>query len=120
MLVGMTCASCSLGSKSSEPLMAMNALAMDAELHADDWSESTMKEKFARSNEIIKTFNEKKKNYDKDDLRQLSKDHEYFIKAIVKTKVGEKLKKEGYFEDEFKKNTEIFKELAEYFGPVGD
>ena len=118
ILLALSCVSCRWLSKSDNPLTAMNALAWDAERNADEWCESEMKEKFARSNEIIKTFNEKKKDYDKDDFRQLLKDHEYFIRAIAKTKVGKDLKKEDYFEDEFRKHEEIFKELAEYFGPV--
>lgn len=123
ILLSMSCVSCSWLSKSDNPMTAMNALAWDAERNADKWSESEMKEKFARSNEIIKNFNEKKKDYDKDDFRQLIKDHEYFCKAIAKTKVGKELKEEGYFEDEIKKNTEIMeimKELSEYYGPVND
>ena len=120
ILVGMMCVSCGWFSKSDDPLTAMNALAMDAELHADEWSESEMKEKFTRSMEIWKTFNDRKKDFDKDDFRTIRKDHKIFVEAISKTSVGKDLIKEGYFKKEFLEGEEYLKELIDYYGKVSD
>ena len=119
ILLGLTCVSCSRVSKSSDPLLAMSALAIDAERHADDWSANELKEKQRRSVEILSKFNDKKKDYNKDDFRTILKDLKLFSKAIEKSPAYKEQKKERYVDEELKeKGSKISKELVDYFGKV--
>ena len=120
ILLGMSCASCSWFAKSDDPLLAMNALAIDAERNAENWSTDELKEKQKRSVEILSTFNDKKEDYDKDDFRTIVKDLKRFLKAIDKTPADKELRREGFYKegDVMEKAQKVSKELSDYFGKV--
>lgn len=121
MLVSMACVSCNWLSNSDDPLIAMKALADEAERDAKNWSVSELKEKQDRTVEILSTFNEKKKDYDKDDFREILKDLKRFAKAIDKTPADKELRRSGYYDEEKaskEKASKISKELIDYFGKV--
>ena len=121
VLVSMVFVSCSWLAKSDDPLLAMNALAIDAERNAKNWSASELKEKQDRAVEILGIFNDKKKDYDKDDFRTIFNDLQRFGKAIDRTPADKELRREGYYDEErsMKEKAQIIsKELAEYYGSL--
>lgn len=121
VLVSMAFVSCSWLAKSDDPLLAMNALAIDAERNAENWSASELKEKQDRAVEILGIFNDKKKDYDKDDFRTIFNDLQRFGKAIDRTPADKELRREGYYDEErsMKEKAQIIsKELAEYYGSL--